>query len=144
MGGSLTNDLRNLSRAAKMVLPREAHIMYSKFIMLFPYVLMFHLQRRPVDIQLVKDILLQEYEPLKDIDYLPALRTNKLEFGSEREKFRYNYCSTNGWNKVGEDSSNVEDDGGEEGKTNSNNVEQQDKPSKNGNGNGKGKVQPGQ
>jgi len=87
--GSLTNDLRNLSRAAKMVLPREAHIMYTKLLMLFPYVLMFHLQRRPVDIKLVKDILLQEYKPLHDIEYLPALRTEKMQFSTERENFRY-------------------------------------------------------
>lgn len=87
--GSLTNDLRNLSRVGKMVLPRESHIMYTKFLMLFPYVLMFHLQRRPVDIKLVKDILLQEYEPLHDIEHLPALRTQKMQFGTEREKFRY-------------------------------------------------------
>ena len=87
--GSLTNDLRNLSRTGKMVLPRESHLMYTKFLMLFPYCLMYHLQRRPVDINLVKDILLKEYEPLHDIEYLPALRTKKLQFGTERENFRY-------------------------------------------------------
>lgn len=87
--GSLTNDLRNFARVGMMVLPREAHIMYSKLIMLFPYILMYHLQRRPANIEVIKDILLQEYDPLQKIEILPEIQNRKLEFGTANNKRRF-------------------------------------------------------